>query len=117
MRLVSYIRNLYRGHSHLQGHVFPRELEIHIRVIIMTSIYIYILALEIKMLDEDDDLNANYLSEEKKLIKEQFSRIEKNNEKIREICIKDSLNTEECGFDQQKYENFGEAEILLFLFT
>ena len=27
------------------------------------------------------------------------------NEKIREICIKVSLNTEEFGFDQQKYES------------
>ena len=53
------------------------------------------------MLEEDNDLNENYLSEEKELIKEQFSRIEENNEKIREICIKDSPNTEECGFDQQ----------------
>ena len=31
--------------------------------------------------------------------------IEEINEKIREICIKASLNTEECGFDQQKYES------------
>ena len=28
------------------------------------------------MLEEDDDLNANYLSEEKELMKEYFSRIE-----------------------------------------
>ena len=55
---------------------------------------------EIKMLEEDDDLNANYLSEEKELIKEHFSRIEEINGKIRESCIKVSLNTEECGFDQ-----------------
>ena len=32
---------------------------------------------EIKMLLDDDDLNANYLSEENELIKEHFSRIEK----------------------------------------
>ena len=43
---------------------------------------------EIKILEEDDDLNANYLSEEKELRKEHFSRIEEINEKIREICIK-----------------------------
>ena len=59
---------------------------------------------EIKMVEENDDLNANYLSKEKELIKELFSRIEEINGKIREICIKASLNTEECGFDQQKYE-------------
>ena len=34
MCLVSYNRTLYRGHGHLQDHVFPRELEIHICVII-----------------------------------------------------------------------------------
>ena len=60
---------------------------------------------EIKLLEEDGDLNANYLSEEKELIKVHFSSIEKINEKMREICIKVSLNTEECGFDQQKYES------------
>ena len=53
--------------------------------------------MEIKMLEEDDDLNANYLSEVKELIKEHFSRLEEINEKIREICIKVSLNTEKCG--------------------
>ena len=43
---------------------------------------------EMKMLEDDDDLNVNYLSEKKKeLIKEHFSRIEEINEKIREICI------------------------------
>ena len=57
------------------------------------------------MLEEYDDLNATYLSEEKELIKEHFSRIEEINEKIREICVKASLNTDECGFDQQKYES------------
>ena len=57
------------------------------------------------MLEENDDLNANYLSEEKELIKEHFSRIEEINENIREICIKALLNIEECGFDQQKYES------------
>ena len=64
---------------------------------------------EMKMLEEDDDLNANYLSEEKELIKGQFSRIEEINEKIREVCI----NTEECGFDKQKYESikFGQGII------
>ena len=51
------------------------------------------------MLAEDDDLNANYLSEEKELIKEKCSRFGEINEKIREICIKASLNTEECSFD------------------
>ena len=56
-----------------------------------------------KLLEEDDDLNTNYLSKEKELIKEHFSRIEESNEKIKEICIKASLNTEEFGFDQ--YEN------------
>ena len=56
-------------------------------------------------MEEDDDLNGNYLSEEKELIKEHFSRIEEINEKIRENCIKASLNSEECGFDQQKYES------------
>ena len=55
------------------------------------------------MLEEDDDLDVNYLSEEKDLIKEHFSRIEEINEKLREICIKASLNTDECGFDQQKF--------------
>ena len=34
MCLVSYNCTLYRGHGHLQDHVFPRELEIHICVII-----------------------------------------------------------------------------------
>ena len=43
---------------------------------------------EIKMLEEDDDLNANYLSEEKESIKEHFSMNEEINEKIWEICIK-----------------------------
>ena len=38
---------------------------------------------EIKMLKTDDDLNAYYLSEEKELIKQHFSRIEEINEKIR----------------------------------
>ena len=57
--------------------------------------------MEIKMLEGDDDLNANDLSEDKELIKEQFSRIEEINEKVKEICIKASL----CGFDQQKYES------------
>ena len=57
------------------------------------------------MLKEGNDLNANYLSEEKELIKEHFSRIEEIIEKIREICIKASLNTKEFGFDQQKYES------------
>ena len=28
MCLVNYIRTLYRGHGHLQGHVFPREFEV-----------------------------------------------------------------------------------------
>ena len=37
MRLASYIRTLYKGHGHLQGHVFPRGLEIRIRIIIITS--------------------------------------------------------------------------------
>ena len=37
MYLASYIRTLYRGHGHLQGHVFPRGLEIHIHIIIITS--------------------------------------------------------------------------------
>ena len=55
---------------------------------------------EIKMLEEDDDLN-----EEKELIKKHFSRIEEINEKIKEICIKIPLNSEEFGFDQQKYES------------
>ena len=36
-----------------------------------------------KTLEEDNDLNANYLSEEKELIKERFSRIEEINKKIR----------------------------------
>ena len=54
---------------------------------------------------QDDDLNATYLSKEKKLIKERFSRIEEINDRIKEICIKTSLNTEACGFDQQKYES------------
>ena len=31
--LLSYICTLYKGHSHLQGHVFSRGLEIRIRVI------------------------------------------------------------------------------------
>ena len=47
------------------------------------------------MLEKDDDSNANYLSEGKELIKEHFSKIEEINEKIKEICIKASLNTEE----------------------
>ena len=42
------------------------------------------------MLEVDDDSNANYLSEEKELIKEHLLRIEEINEKIREICIKAS---------------------------
>ena len=45
MCLTSYICTLYRGHSHIQGHVFPRGLEIRVRVIIMTPrvrIQIYI---------------------------------------------------------------------------
>ena len=32
--LISYIRTIYIGHSRLQGHIFPRGLEIRIRVII-----------------------------------------------------------------------------------
>ena len=60
---------------------------------------------KIKLLEEDDDLNTNYLSEEKELIKEHFARIEEINEKIMEIYIKASLNTKEFGFDQQKYES------------
>ena len=60
---------------------------------------------QIKLLEEDDDLNDNYLSEEKELIKDNFSGIEEINEKIRENCIKASLNTEECSFDKQKYES------------
>ena len=57
--------------------------------------------MEMKMLEEDDYLDANYLSEEKELIKEHFLRIEEISEKIREIHV----NTEECGFDKQKYES------------
>ena len=30
MCLASYIRTLYRGHVHLQGHVFPGGLDIRI---------------------------------------------------------------------------------------
>ena len=37
MCLASYIRTLYKGHGHLQGHVFPGGLEIRIRIIIITS--------------------------------------------------------------------------------
>ena len=37
MCLASYIRTLYRGHGHLQGHIIPRGLEIRICVIIITS--------------------------------------------------------------------------------
>ena len=37
MCLASYICTLYRGHSHLQGHILPGGLEIRIHVIIMTS--------------------------------------------------------------------------------
>ena len=33
MCLVSDIRTLYKGHGHLQGNIFPRGLEIRIRVI------------------------------------------------------------------------------------
>ena len=42
-------------------------------------------------------------SEEKEL-KNIFKGFKEINEKIRKICIKASLNTEEFGFDQQKYE-------------
>ena len=41
MCLVSYVHTLYRGHGHLQGHVFPGGLEIRIRVITITSITNY----------------------------------------------------------------------------
>ena len=58
---------------------------------------------EIKMLEEDDDLNANYNL--KGINTRTFSRIEAINEKIREICTKASLNTEECGFDKQMCES------------
>ena len=37
MYLSGYIRTLYRGHGHLQGHVFPGGLEMRICVIIMSS--------------------------------------------------------------------------------
>ena len=57
------------------------------------------------MLEGVIDLNVNYLSEEKELIKEHFSMIEEIDEKIREICIKASSITGKCGFDQQKYES------------
>ena len=60
---------------------------------------------EIKMLKTDDDLNAYYLSEEKELIKQHFSRIEEINVKIRDIYIKALLNTEECGFDQHVWKH------------
>ena len=56
----------------------------------------------IKMLQKDDDLNANILSEEKESIKNHLSRIGEINEKIKEICKKVSLDTGECGFDKQK---------------
>ena len=58
-----------------------------------------------EMLEEDDDLNANYLSEEKELIKERFSKTEEINDKIREICIKASLNTEEALSFIKKLQN------------
>ena len=37
MCLASYVRTLYRGYGHLQGHVFLKELKLRFRIIIITS--------------------------------------------------------------------------------
>ena len=42
--------------------------------------------------------------EEKESIKKYPAKIEGINEKVWEICLKASLDTRECGFDQQKSE-------------
>ena len=56
-------------------------------------------------MEEDDDLNAYILSEEKELIKKHLSRIEEINEKMKEICKKASTDRGEHCFDEQKTES------------